>query len=188
MLEKFLSKKRAEMINKLIPLSHRKGRILDIGCGNFSFFLINTNFREKYGIDKMITDDKKEKNMFIKKYDIEKEGLKFFENNYFDTVTMLAVFEHLDPILLLGAIKEVKRVLKPEGVFILTTPAPWSNAILQILAKLKMINPDMIKEHKILYSIEDISAILSEAGFLKEYITFGNFELFMNNWSMAVNK
>ncbi|MDP2947815.1 MAG: hypothetical protein Q8N88_06895, partial [Nanoarchaeota archaeon] len=51
LLEKYLAKKRAHMANKLIPESLRRGRILDVGCGETPFFLLNTKFNEKYGID-----------------------------------------------------------------------------------------------------------------------------------------
>ena len=50
-LEKFLAKKRLQMANKLIPTSFRQGKILDIGCGSYPYFLLNTPFRKKYGID-----------------------------------------------------------------------------------------------------------------------------------------
>ena len=39
-LESFLSKKRANTVNGLIPISHRSGKILDIGCG--SGYFLNT--------------------------------------------------------------------------------------------------------------------------------------------------
>jgi hypothetical protein len=37
-IEGFLAKQRASMANRLISGSHRKGRILDIGCGEWPFF------------------------------------------------------------------------------------------------------------------------------------------------------
>ncbi len=42
LLERFLAKKRAKMANEIIPLALRTGRILDIGCGPFPYFLLNT--------------------------------------------------------------------------------------------------------------------------------------------------
>ncbi|MBU1146731.1 MAG: hypothetical protein KKD11_00055 [Candidatus Omnitrophica bacterium] len=57
MLEVFLSKKRADIVNKLIPSSHRKGRILDVGCGEYPYFLVNTEFNGKYGIDRLVNKE-----------------------------------------------------------------------------------------------------------------------------------
>lgn len=57
-LEGILAKKWVKTANKLIPSIHRKGRIADIGCGTFPFFLINTEFTEKYALNKVIRDDK----------------------------------------------------------------------------------------------------------------------------------
>ena len=56
-LESFLSKKRANTVNGLIPISHRSGKILDIGCGKYPFFLLNTDFAEKYGIERIATQE-----------------------------------------------------------------------------------------------------------------------------------
>ena len=52
MLERFLAKKRAQTVIKLIPHSHGSGKVLDIGCGTYPYFLLNTGFSEKHGIDK----------------------------------------------------------------------------------------------------------------------------------------
>lgn len=193
MLEKILSKIRSKVANNLIPPDHRKGRILDIGCGERLYFLINTKFHEKYGIDRLIDDkavlcNQKEENIFIKRYDVEKNGLELFRDEYFDVVTMLAVFEHFDTVKLPYIIKEIKRVLKSNGIFILTTPAGWSNGILGVLSKLKLVNTVLFEEHKVLYDKKKILSVLIEGGFLKENIKLGNFELFMNIWSTAIKK
>jgi len=51
LLENLLSRKRAGIVDNLIPDNLRKGRILDIGCEKMAFFLINAKFSEKYGLD-----------------------------------------------------------------------------------------------------------------------------------------
>ncbi|MFC1621058.1 class I SAM-dependent methyltransferase [Candidatus Omnitrophota bacterium] len=188
MLERYLSKKRAEVVNRLIPSYHRKGRILDIGCGEHPYFLIDTIFNNKYGIDISAKECTKDKSIIIKNSDIEKDGLLGFESEYFDVVTMLAVFEHLDPNKLSVIVREIKRVLKSKGIFILTTPAPWTSVILEALSAVRLVNPEMIKEHKGLYGAKKISDILTESGFSRENVKFGSFELFMNTWSLAIKK
>jgi len=193
MLEKFLSRKRSAVANKLIPHRYRNGRILDIGCGEYPYFLINTQFQEKYGMDRLvdgkgILSGQKKDNIFIKNCDIEEKSLELFDSEYFDVVTMLAVFEHIETERLPYIIKEIKRVLKFNGIFILTTPAAWADGILKILSGLKLVNPVMIEEHKALYDKKNILSVLMKNGFSKENIRFGNFELFINIWAAAIKK
>jgi hypothetical protein len=42
LLEPWLAKMRAQRANRLIPAELRAGRILDIGCGSFPYFLSHT--------------------------------------------------------------------------------------------------------------------------------------------------
>ncbi|MEK7149193.1 MAG: class I SAM-dependent methyltransferase [Patescibacteria group bacterium] len=155
-LEKILSKKRAAIANFLIPKESREGRILDIGCGTIPLFLLNTEFREKYGIDPSVRISDKQKNVYLQKYDIEEGGTLPFEDNFFDTVTMLAVFEHIEQSKLPGTMREIKRVLKPGGVFIMTTPCPWADKLLRIMARVKLVSQEGMYEHKGAYSHDDL--------------------------------
>lgn len=132
-LEEFLAKKRAKMANKLIPSIHRKGRIVDVGCGTFPFFLINTEFAEKYALDKVIRYDNRnfqEHNIIFINHNIETKNKLPFDSEYFDVITMLAVFEHIEPNLLPFVLKEIYRVLKYGGIYIMTTPAFWTHGLL----------------------------------------------------------
>lgn len=54
LLESFLTRQRCRMANRLIPGEMKIGRILDIGCSAHPLFLLNTEFSEKYGLDKLI--------------------------------------------------------------------------------------------------------------------------------------
>ena len=51
LLEPFLARLRARKANRLIPPHLRSGRILDIGCGSFPYFLAHTSFAEKFALD-----------------------------------------------------------------------------------------------------------------------------------------
>ena len=53
MLEPFLAKQRARVADQLIPNELRKGRILDIGCGSYPYFLSHIYFKEKFAIDQL---------------------------------------------------------------------------------------------------------------------------------------
>ena len=136
----------------------------------------------KYGIDKVINEDYKTKfdTLILIDHDIEKECKIPFDDNYFDVITMLAVFEHIEPKKLLKIVKEVNRVLKNGGIYIITTPAEWTDGLLRFLAKLHLVSPVEIEEHKDVYNPSKISTILEKANFEKNKIRFGYFEIFMN--------
>ncbi len=189
LLESFLAKQRIKIANKLIPSTHRNGRLLDIGCGNYPLFLLNSEFNEKYGIEKDINENYgnqfQNQKITIINYDIEGEGKIPFDSEYFDVVTMLAVFEHIEPEKLVKILSEIHTILKPGGMYIMTTPAIWTDRLLKVMAKLRLVSPVEIQEHKDAYNHSKIFFILQKAGFLKKKLQFGYFEMFLNIWATA---
>jgi ubiquinone/menaquinone biosynthesis C-methylase UbiE len=103
---------------------HKFDRILDVGCGdgNFSTLIGKAcNAKEIYGIEisEKGVESAKKKGVKCYKLDIDEEYFPF-ENNYFDAVFAGEIIEHLfDPDHFLD---EVYRVMKPGGIFVLTTP------------------------------------------------------------------
>lgn len=185
-LEGFLAKQRAVMAERLIPVSSRKGAILDIGCGTHPFFLINTIFFEKHGLDKSVKTGRAYsstvKGIAVRNFDIENEHVIPYEDNSFDVITMLAVIEHLTPHLVVERTRAIHRILKPGGVFIITTPAAWTDRLLRVMAKLHMVSPIELQEHKASYTHKEVHALLRAAGFPEEGMNGGFFELGMNLW------
>lgn len=185
LFEKFLAKKRANIANSLIPEKLRKGAILDIGCGSFPYFLSSTQFNKKFGIDSIIhKKDFIKKNIILKTVDIENEKLPF-RSGEFDAVVMLAVFEHVRDEKLDGLIKEVKRVLKNGGLFIMTTPASWSASVLWALSRLGLVSKIEIDDHKNFNPPNKIMKILENAGFASKNIRNGYFEFYLNTYFVA---
>jgi len=185
LLEGFLAKKRSAKANSLIKDFHRKGRILDIGCGSYPYFLMTVDFKEKYGVDPVLDMSKiKNGKIILKKLDVTEQKLPFADNN-FDVITMLAVFEHIDENKLKFILSEIKRVLKKEGILIITTPAPWSDRVLHFMARVGLISKEEMEEHKHNYDSKAIRNILVESGFKKVKIKKGFFEIYMNMWLAA---
>jgi SAM-dependent methyltransferase len=185
LLEKFLAKWRARIANKNIPSLARQGRILDIGCGATPFFLMNTDFEKKFGIDPAVDTNLADKNLTLRHHDIEQNIQLPFEDDLFDVVTMLAVFEHIKLDQLKPLLQEIHRVLKPEGRYILTTPSPWGNVLLWFMARFRLVSPTEIDEHEDGYHQKTIINYLVQAHFKKENIRAGYFEFLMNNWVVA---
>lgn len=197
LLESFLAKKRAGMANSLVAPELRTGRILDIGCGTVPYFLLNTKFAERYGLDKVTQAGERTaaggetalsggSGIVLKNFDIEKEEKIPFDDEYFDVVTMLAVFEHILPGRLPAVVREVHRILRPGGVYILTTPAWWTDGLLRLMARLRLVSAAEIEEHKDRYFPGKISSILQQGGFAAKDIRTGYFELGMNIWATAI--
>lgn len=185
LLEVFLAKKRANTANKLIKGKLKKGRVLDIGCGSFPYFLVSTDFKEKHGIDGHIDRAGfKLKDVTLKKMNVEKDKIPY-KTNYFDVVVMLAVFEHIHPEKLTSVLSEVKRVLKKNGTLILTTPAPWAVPVLWLFSRVGLISKLEIDDHKPLSSPKKIREFLKRGGFEKRKIRQGFFESGFNIWVTA---
>ena len=183
-IEPFLAKMRANKANQLIPESLRKGRILDIGCGTYPYFLSHTYFEEKHAID---YSPKSDSVTGINWYsiDLNKNPSLPFEDNYFSAITLLAVVEHLNPTSLVDLLKEGHRVLAPGGVMIMTTPAAWSDGLLKVMANLSLVSKEEIHEHVFAYSLPLLGWYFGKAGFEMTRLKFGYFEVFLNLWAVA---
>lgn len=192
LLERFLSKKRSRKANSLIPQAARSGRILDIGCGIFPFFLSNTIFQEKHGIDQTEAVNRYHElpggdpAIQLKQWDFSKEQKLPHDSEFFDVITMLAVFEHIEVDHIRRLVAEIHRILKPGGRYILTTPAGWTDSLLRLLATLKLVSAVEIEDHKDAYTHKKIFPILQDGGFAANKITLGYFEFFMNIWGLSV--
>ena len=102
---------------------YRFEKILDVGCGdgNFSVQLKEAcKAKEVYGIEISEKGAEMARKNGAKCYlDVDEENFPF-EDNYFDAVTAFEIIEHLfDPDHFL---EEVYRVLKSNGIFVLSTP------------------------------------------------------------------
>lgn len=184
-LEPLLAYLRARTANKLIPNDLRHGRLLDIGCGSYPYFLSHTYFKEKFGIDQH-EQPAHATDINWYKLNLNLEPKLPFSDNYFSAVTMLAVVEHLDPSSLVLLFSEVYRILIPDGVLIITTPAAWSDNLLHWFAKIRLVSKEEIDDHVYTYTLPLLGWYFGKAGFQIEKVRFGYFELNLNLWAIAV--
>lgn len=187
-LESTLAKLRASKADSLISGQQRAGRILDFGCGSFPYFLINTVFAEKHGLDKMVSGADAAafpRDIRLAALDIYEADRLPYEDNFFDVVTMLAVFEHIRVDRLTMLITEIHRVLKPGGSYVMTTPSGWTGPILDVLKTVGAVSKEEIDEHEDSYSAAKIKAIMARTPFAPERTRIGYFELGMNVWMCA---
>lgn len=184
LLEPILAKLRARVANNIIPHSLRDGRILDIGCGSFPYFLSHTYFTEKYAIDQL---EKPETITNINWFtlNLNRDPVLPFGDEYFSVITMLAVVEHLDPTSLVGLFREVRRTLTPGGMLIITTPAAWSDGLLRMMAKFHLVSSEEIDEHVYVYTLPLLGWYFGKAGFEMPNLDFGYFEFNLNLWATA---
>ncbi len=136
------------MIKILGPVKNKT--ILDLGCGfgDHAERYIKKGARKVYGIDisgKLVKTAKKRNipKTAFSVYDLNKK-LKF-RNNYFDIVVASLSLHYIKNLKRL--IKEIKRVLKPKGIFCFSVPNPV------LSSGLKKYNP---KNHSFLYLLGEV--------------------------------
>lgn len=124
-------------------------RHLDIGCGD-GYFLRRSKCEQRYGLDRLLGDE------VIDKLD--------FSGSYFDYVTMLAVIEHLSQPE--DIFKEVWRVLKTGGCFIITTPRKSAEPLIRMYAK------NIEEEHESYFDYDRIKKLAGTMFDITGYHTF----------------
>ncbi len=172
-------------LRKLIDLCEAKERVLDIACGSAVW---NVNKIPVIGIDmneKMLKHGKSKGR--LKDYKVMDAQNMSFADNTFDIIIMTEVLEHLPKYKKVA--KDVKRILKPGGAFILSVPRDTPYSMFSILYAVHCFyRGHVLKEHYYKqdtghvnhFSSQDIKKLLQDAGFeVKElinhygFITFG---------------
>jgi len=141
-------------------------RILDIGCGTGANLEMLSQFGAAEGVD--VSIDALE---FCRQRGLqnvrqgEAEHLPY-EDSSFDLVTALDVVEHLDDDVL--GLKEMRRVLRPEGVALMFVPAFMFLWGVQ----------DDISHHRRRYTRATLQQAVRAAGFEIERFTYANITFF----------
>lgn len=172
-VQKFWHRVKFENISAMIE---EGSKVLDLGCGPGSFLSILAV--EKKDIDATGVDvaakqiefatreiasaDPKGRLKFVR---LEDADMRLpFPDASFDVVTSIEVIEHIHPYFSLKLIEEAKRVLKPDGKIIVTTPNyrsfwPFIEKILEFLSPVKYHDQHINK-----YTPNSLSKFLESGG------------------------
>ena len=160
---------RIKIVSRLLKRD-KNTRVLNVGAGagdleNLVLRKFDTNF-DWFGIDispKSVSGLKKE---FPRaNFKLGNISNIMYKDNFFDSVILMEILEHIKPSVVLSAIKEVKRVLKNKGNLVVTVPL---NEGLEEIVK-KGNNPNA---HVRVYTPELITAELTISGFEVVYKKF----------------
>jgi ubiquinone/menaquinone biosynthesis C-methylase UbiE len=115
---------RRRLVSEILRNESASGRslkILDVGCGTGANMLAFSPYGEVHGVDpssQAVTFCERRSVSRVKQASVENLP---YPDSFFDVVTILDVLEHTDDDL--AALKEVKRVAKPDALIISTVPA-----------------------------------------------------------------
>ncbi|NPV58115.1 MAG: class I SAM-dependent methyltransferase [Actinobacteria bacterium] len=179
LLTPFLRRRR----NK-ISARYAFGDILDLGCGcgeSLAFIKNRGRYlgidREPYSFEGLPPGTDTSNATFIL-CDLDNPDIPI--NGLFDSVLLVAVMEHLENHAKL--LQWVRGVIKPGGNLIITTPPPYAAAVHVLLARIGLTHKDAVSQHHCFFDKEDMSALLSSAGFdikLYKRFEFGLNQLFV---------
>lgn len=147
---------------------------------------MNTTFGFRVGVDQAHSSAWREPlaaGIGMVAWDGEETPSLPFRSASFDVVTMLAVAEHIEPAALHPLLREIHRVLRPAGVVVATTPPPWSNVLLKVMARTGLVSRVEIEEHAQTYTARTLKRALRAAGLAD--VTAGYFEMGLNVWATA---
>jgi SAM-dependent methyltransferase len=149
-----------------LNLQGRAPRILDVGCGTGANLEMLAQFGDAEGVD--VSEDAL---AFCRARNLTRvtlgaaESLPYADAS-FDLVTALDVVEHLDDDA--GGLREMRRVLRPDGRALLFVPAfMWLWGV-----------QDDVSHHRRRYTLPQLKGRVREAGFEVERATYANITFF----------
>jgi len=145
------------LLKKYLPKKNPK--ILDIGCGTGKNVEALEELGETWGIDVSENAILYCKKRGLKNVKLAKAEATGFKENSFDVIVLFDVLEHVDDV---KTIKEISRILKPNGLVLITVPAYlwlWSKW-------------DEVLHHKRRYTKESLTKLFSTKEFKKIHSSY----------------
>ena len=135
-------------------------RLLDVGCGAGSLLqAARDNGWDAQGIDVSVSAVSHSRNLGFEVFHGELKEAQLAKGQ-FDVITAVEILEHLsDPATV---VNEIHRLLRPGGLFWLTTPNCRSLAARLMGLGWRVVSPP---EHLQLFSVEGLQTLLLRAGF-----------------------
>lgn len=181
-LEKVLQTLRFNKVSRHI---NNNSIVLDLGCGYNGTLLrfLSKKISDGYGMDISISKKRVDKKIQLVRGKVD--GHIPFKKQQIDYITALAIIEHVENVEIMLA--EIFRVLKKNGVLLLTTPSRYSKPILEFLAsRLKIISGEEIEDHKRYYDKVSLKNDLIKAGFKEKNIKVDYFQFGLNIFAKAI--
>lgn len=166
-LSSFLQRQRLKIAQ---PYIH--DHVLDLGCGfaEVTDLVSTTNY---VGVDghPIIVEWLKVNHPGYEFHHFDLDHDQISLDMQFDTIIMLAVIEHLkypDNIL-----SQIPNLLKDDGLFIMTTPAPIGDIMHQVGAKIGLFSKHAVDDHEIIFTHQSMEPYLTRNGLkIREYRPF----------------
>ena len=162
-LERILSYFRYKRTIKYI----KNKKVLDFGCGikNWNYEFIGRYPKLLHGLDRSMPSAGVNHNVFDIFRDIQ--DLPF---NDYEIVLSMAVFEHIDPFILIDILNELTDRTSKNAIIFGTTPTPLARPVLEFLSyKLKLIDESQVRDHEIYYDDFWFNKILSNTNWILSY-------------------
>jgi SAM-dependent methyltransferase len=148
-------------------VADHRPRILDVGCGTGANLILLSQFGDAEGVD--VSQDAlrfcRERGL-VNVRQGSGEQLPYADGD-FDLVTALDVVEHMDDDV--GGLREMRRVLRPNGRVLIIVPTFMFLWGLQ----------DEVSHHRRRYRLPELRRVLEEAGFEVERSTYLNTTFFL---------
>lgn len=169
-------------IRRVLPVLRKypRCRLLDVGCGWQAAFLkaVAPYIGTGVGIDMKAPEINTDK---ITTRRVKLDDRLPLDDASFDVVTMLAVLEHVQEVD--AIVHEIRRVLRPGGVFCGTVPSVWAKPVLEFLAfRCGIVNPEEIHDHKRYFTRDSLRELFVMNGFGINGFSHHYFQLGMNNF------
>ena len=164
-------------IAKARPYVKPGARVLDVSCADGALFrALKNQIGQGVGIDSALGDDRQDGpyRLIAGKFPEDLPPLEPF-----DVITMLAVLEHFPPEALEAVAQACARLLKPDGVLVITVPAAIVDEILHGLKFLRLIEGDMGLEQHHHFDATQTPALFQGGGL--HLVAAAKFQLGLNN-------